>query len=225
MTSSETGHAGTNGKDLLIELLWRIGAFQFGEFSEGNTSKSSPIFINTKQIISSPNTLRTAGELVAAELEILQTRRRQNLSDYHFLAGIPLGGLHLATALSLQIGKPLLYIRPPRIPSDLAEPPHLEGTYRPGQQALVVDDLATGGTSLRETTITLRSLGITVSDAIVLIDREEGATKKLEEFGVRVHALITMSYLARRLIENEHISQETYELIQAYSSMQKDKTL
>ena len=89
----------------------------------------------------------------------------------------------------------------------------------------MVDDLATGGTSLRETTITLRSLGITVSDAIVLIDREEGATKKLEEFGVRVHALITMSYLARRLIENEHISQETYELIQAYSNMQKDKTL
>ncbi len=205
-------------KDVLIEQLWNLGAFQFGEFSEGNATRNSPIFINTKRIISKPSVLMSAANLIATELEMLRTRRRQHLSDFDFIAGIPFGGLHLATALSLYLDEPLLYIRPPRIPADLAEPPYLEGSYRPGQSALVIDDLAAGGSSLRETVAVLRSMGITVSDAIVLVDREAGVAKKMEQFGVRVHAVLKISYLARRLLEQNHITQEIYESIDKYLS-------
>ena len=205
-------------KDVLIEQLWNLGAFQFGEFSEGNATRNSPIFINTKRIISKPSVLMSAANLIATELEMLRTRRRQHLSDFDFIAGIPFGGLHLATSLSLYLDEPLLYIRPPRIPADLAEPPYLEGSYRPGQSALVIDDLAAGGSSLRETVAVLRSMGITVSDAIVLVDREAGVAKKMEQFGVRVHAVLKISYLARRLLEQNHITQEIYESIDKYLS-------
>ena len=192
-------------KDVLIEQLWNLGAFQFGEFSEGNATRNSPIFINTKRIISKPSVLMSAANLIATELEMLRTRRRQHLSDFDFIAGIPFGGLHLATALSLYLDEPLLYIRPPRIPADLAEPPYLEGSYRPGQSALVIDDLAAGGSSLRET-------------VAVLVDREAGVAKKMEQFGVRVHAVLKISYLARRLLEQNHITQEIYESIDKYLS-------
>lgn len=216
MAPNQPESTANHDKDVLIEQLWSLGAFQFGEFSEGNTTRNSPIFINTKRIISKPSVLMSAARLIAAELEMLRTRRRQHLSGFDFITGIPFGGLHLATALSLYLDSPLLYVRPPRVPADLAEPPYLEGSYRPGQSALVIDDLAAGGSSLRETVAVLRSMGITVSDAIVLVDREAGVTRKMEQFGVRVHAVLKISYLARRLLEQNHITQELYKSIDKY---------
>jgi orotate phosphoribosyltransferase len=59
-------------------------------------------------------------------------------------------------------------------------------------------------------------MGITVSDVIVLVDREAGVTRKMEQFGVRVHAVLKISYLARRLLEQNHITQEIYESIDKY---------
>ena len=54
----------------------------------------------------------------------------------------------LLAALSLQMGQPLLYVRPRR--SDAAEARvEIEGIYRPGQTALVVDDLAENREVLR----------------------------------------------------------------------------
>ncbi len=44
MTSSKNEHAGTSGKDLLIELLWKIGEFLEVLPSENSPNWNAPIF-------------------------------------------------------------------------------------------------------------------------------------------------------------------------------------
>ena len=129
----------------LADLLWRLGCVQFGDFSLGRTVRNSPIYINPKLIISQPDALARVGQLMDEELQLAMSMRNPHVERFDLIVGVPIGGLHIATALSLQTRMPLVYPRP-RAPGD--EPgrrPQIEGSYRPGQTALIVDDLATGG--------------------------------------------------------------------------------
>ena len=131
------------------------------------------------------------------------------------IAGVPIGGLHIATALSLQMDRPLLYLRPARDPDEVLAP-HVEGIYRPGQHVLVVDDLAAGGGSLVETIEGLRDAGLIVANAVVLIDREQGAARRLEAMGVRMHSILTLEVLLTYLHSAGHVNREDYDRSQGY---------
>ena len=100
--------------------------------------------------------------------------------------------------------------------ADEVAAPHIEGIYRPGERVLVVDDLATGGGSLVETIIALRDAGLMVSDAIVLIDREQGAMRRLEGMGVRLHAILSLEVTLRHLESAGHIGGDDFERAVAY---------
>jgi orotate phosphoribosyltransferase/uridine monophosphate synthetase len=134
--------------------------------------------------------------------------RNKPVADFDLLAGVPIGGLHIATALSLQMRSPLLYARPGDAREE--ERPHIEGIYRPGQTALLVDDLATGGGSLVDTATRLRRAGLYVRDAVVLIDREQGARRRLDAIGVRLHAMLTMENMLTYLHSTRKLADEEY---------------
>ncbi|MDO9445687.1 MAG: phosphoribosyltransferase family protein, partial [Dehalococcoidia bacterium] len=167
------------GRLWLAETLWRLGAIQFGDFSLGRTVRNSPVYVNAKLLISRPDALKRTVRLIEDELEMGMVLRKPTVQPFEAIAGVPIGGLHIATALALQMEKPLLYLRPPRSPDEVVAP-HVEGIYRPGQRVLVVDDLAAGGGSLVETVVGLRDAGVHVMNAVVLIDREQGAARRLE---------------------------------------------
>jgi orotate phosphoribosyltransferase len=98
----------------------------------------------------------------------------------------------------------------PGAAEDGEDRPHIEGIYRPGQTAIIVDDLATGGGSLVDTADKLRRAGIFVRDAIVLIDREQGAQRRLETIGVHMHAMVTMEMLLTYLHSTGKLNDEDY---------------
>ena len=194
----------------LCEALWRLGGVQFGDFSLGRTVRHSPVYLNPKLLISRPGTLSRAASLIESELQMAMTRRKQPVAPFDVIAGVPIGGLHLATALSLQMMVPLLYARPDVSGEDDARP-YIEGVYRPGQTAVIVDDLAAGGGSLVQTAERLRRAGLHVRDAVVLIDREQGADRRLDELGVRLHSMLTLEVLVTYLHEARRISDSDYE--------------
>lgn len=194
----------------LCEALWRLGGVQFGDFSLGRTVRHSPVYLNPKLLISRPGTLSRAASLIESELQMAMTRRKQPVAPFDVIAGVPIGGLHLATALSLQMMVPLLYARPDVGGQD-DERPYIEGIYRPGQTAVIVDDLAAGGGSLVQTAEQLRRAGLHVRDAVVLIDREQGASRRLDELGVRLHSMLTLEVLLTYLHEARRISDSDYE--------------
>ena len=165
------------GRLWLAETLWRLGGLQFGDFSLGRTVRNSPVYLNAKLLISRPDALKRTVGLIADELDLGMARRNRTVDPFDGIAGVPIGGLYLATALALRLDRPMLYVRP-TAPSDDAGNPHIEGIYRPGERVLVIDDLATGGGSLVETIVGLRNAGLMVSDAVVLVDREQGAARR-----------------------------------------------
>ena len=145
---NQRGEGDSSGRLWLTDLLWRLGCVQFGDFTLGRTVRNSPVFINPKLIISRPGDLARIASLIEGELRMALSMRNHPIQPFELIAGVPIGGLHIATALSLQMGQPLLYVRPPRARENTEARVEIEGTYRPGQTALVVDDLASGGGSL-----------------------------------------------------------------------------
>ncbi len=208
--SGERGAGDSRGRLWLADLLWRLGCVQFGDFTLGRTVRNSPVFINPKLIISRPGGLARIASLIEDELRMALSMRNRPVQPFELIAGVPIGGLHIATALSLQMGEPLLYVRPRRSWEDAEARVEIEGIYRPGQTALVVDDLAAGGGSLVETALRLREAGIYVHDAIVLVDREQGAERRLHQIGVRMHPILTLEVLLTFLHGQGRISDDEH---------------
>src|SRR5690606_981072 len=84
---------------------------------------------------------------------------------------------------------------------------NIEGRWSIGQTVIVVDDLITSGDSILETIATVKSAGLKVHDAVVLIDREQGGREMLEAQGYRVHAVATLSEMLAVLHENGRLTQ------------------
>lgn len=209
--SRAAGDTSPSGPLWLAEVLWRLGAVQFGDFSLGRTVRNSPVYLNPKLLISHPGDLRQAAAVIEEDLRLGMAMRNRQVQPFQLIAGVPVGGLHLATALSLQMALPMVYARhaSPWL-DDESDRPHIEGVYRPGQTALVVDDLAAGGGSLVETVEVLRQAGMYVHDAVVLVDREQGAARRLEAAGVRLHAILTLEALLTYLRSQDHVDASDY---------------
>ncbi|MEM2733962.1 MAG: hypothetical protein QXJ19_04285, partial [Candidatus Bathyarchaeia archaeon] len=65
----------------------------------------------------------------------------------------------------------------------------------------------------KRSAIAVRTEGGVVSDAFVLLDREEGGGEKLEKIGVKLHAVLRVSEVARKLYEMDIISEDEMKII------------
>lgn len=196
----------------LADTLWRLGAIQFGEFTLGHTTVNSPIYVNLRLLISHPTALWRAAHILHDEILTLQAMRHPQVERFDLVAGVPFGGLLIAEAYSLTSKIPLIYLHPR--PDDLTE--EIEGLYQPGQTALVMDDLITGGHSIVNTTERLREAGLAVRDAVVLLDRQQGGRERLHEYGVRLVSILTMEVLLNYLMSTSKISEEWYRRSMAF---------
>ncbi len=191
----------------LARILWDSGAVQFGEFNVGATVKS-PIYINLRRLISNPRAVRRIGELLVEETRTLTGMLHPHITPFELVAGVPLGGLHIATAFSLTADIPLIYPNPRAREHEVYE--EIEGVYFPGQTVLLVDDLITGGSSIVETADMLRSAGLMVENAVVLLDRQAGGHRRLSQHGIQLQSLLTMEALLHYLLARDSITPAQY---------------
>jgi len=190
----------------LADELWKLGAIQFGDFTIGNNTINSPVYINLRLLISNPQALQRAAEVMWHEVCALQSMRQPRLQDYDLVAGVPFGGLHLATAFSLRSSTPMIYLHPPKDgPRTI-----VEGNYSPGQTVLILDDLITGGRSIIHTAQRLEEDHLIVEDALVLIDRQQGAHERLKQRGVNLQSILTLESVLHYLGSSRKISEEWY---------------
>src|SRR5690242_9307090 len=161
----------------LARALYDLGAVSFGDFTLGDSTTNSPVFINPKLLISNPMALRVAVKLMHQEVTLAQSLRRARVHPYDVVAGVPVGGLLLATAFSLESSVPLIY---PRLKPEGTGPRGIERRFQPGMRALVIDDLITCGRNVLEIVSFLQEHDIIVHDALVLIDRDMGAHARLK---------------------------------------------
>lgn len=189
----------------LAKALWDLGAVQFGDFNVGRT-EHSPIYVNPRLLIGNPHVLRRCARVIKEEAETLLSMLHSPLAPFSLVAGVPFGGLHVATALSLMTKIPLIYLHPAR--GERIEA--IEGKFVEGQTVLVIDDLITHGTSVIDTAGKLRDEGLIVRDAVVLIDRHQGGREELRQLGINLIAILELETLLNYLMASRKIDERWY---------------
>lgn len=191
----------------LAQTLYDLGGVQFGNFTVSESAVSSPVFVNPKVLISNPTALRVASKLMQQEINLAQSLRRARVSPFSVVAGVPVGGLLLATAYSLETNIPLIYAR---IRPEGTGKRGIEGRFNAGDTALIIDDLITRGSSILETAELLEENGLKVKDIIVLIDREHGAAERLRRHNYNLISILKLDIMLNHYMSRGLISQETY---------------
>jgi orotate phosphoribosyltransferase len=201
----------------LADELWKLGAVQFGDFTLGNTAVHSPVYVNLRLLISNPAALRRAAEVMRDEVQTLQSMRNPRMEHYDLVAGVPFGGLHLATAFSLISGTPLVYLHPAKN----GEGTIVEGVHESAQTVLIIDDLITGGHSIMQTAERLTNDDLFVENALVLIDRQQGGHERLKREGVNLVSILTLEAVLHYLGSSHKISEEWYHKSMEYLGRQR----
>jgi orotate phosphoribosyltransferase len=114
------------------------------------------------------------------------------------LAGLELGGVPIATALSMVTGLPLFLVR--KEAKKYGTEQICEGGDLNGLHLLIVEDVVTTGGQIVLSTDDLRATGALISEALCVIDRESGAADLLAQSGVRLQSLFTMNELGQAVI-------------------------
>lgn len=192
----------------LAKTLWDLGAVQFGDFTLGRTTLHSPIYVNLRLLISKPRALRRAARLMYQKVQTLQSMRHRDVAPFDRVAGIPFGGLHLATVFSLISNIPMVYIHPTK--NRETSEPYLEGIYERGETVLLLDDLITGGSNVLETATFLGMTGLKTKDVIVLLDRQEGAAERLHAHGYNLISILSLETMLNYLMARGKIEEDWY---------------
>lgn len=112
------------------------------------------------------------------------------------LAALEMGGIPVATALSLLTGIPCVFVR--KKAKDYGTCKFAEGLEIKGLQLCIIEDVVTTGGQVLLSTEDLRSMGAKVSDVLCVIHRG-GGEEKLKAAGLRLQALFEMDELKAHL--------------------------
>jgi orotate phosphoribosyltransferase len=174
-----------HSRERLLDVL-RQEAVLRGDFTLASGRKSST-YLDCRRA-----TLHPEGAAMAANL-LLDWLDASGL-DPQCVGGPTLGADPVVcsmVALSWLRGRPLPGFLVRKEPKSHGTTQLLEGQYRGGWRAVVVEDTVTSGGSLLTAVKAAEAAGLEVVATACLVDREEGAAKALA--GYRFHALFTMS--------------------------------
>jgi orotate phosphoribosyltransferase len=193
-------------ENALARILVKTGAIKFGTFTL-TSGKVSPYYLDLRLIPSFPQEF---GQVIRIMILKLRELRKRGVKVDR-IGGVPTAGIPFASGLGYELGIPFLYVR--KEPRTHGRERRIEGVLSPGDKIVLVDEMVTTGNSLGEAAETLRAEGGLVENALVIVDREEGATRNLRQRGVRLHSLATMSVLSKRLLFSKVIDSKQYETI------------
>jgi orotate phosphoribosyltransferase len=194
-----------NVKTEICKILNKIGALEFGAFRL-TSGKISPYYIDLRIVPSFPDAFH---KICAFYTDFIKRKVGAENSDR--VAGIPVAGIPFASLIAYHLKKPFLYIRKGMRLHGRQR--RVEGVIVPGDRILLVDDLITTGLSLKKAAKALTVEGGVVTDAVVLLDREEGGRERLEKSGLKLHAMIRVSEIANKLHEMGAIDEEQLKII------------
>jgi orotate phosphoribosyltransferase len=109
------------------------------------------------------------------------------------VAGLELGGVPLATGLSLKTKLPLLLVR--KKVKEYGTMKQIEGFMNKGDRIVVVEDVVTTGGQVVESCKTVGAAGGRILCVICVVDREQGGAENLAKAGFPLRPLIKWSDL------------------------------
>ncbi len=110
-----------------------------------------------------------------------------------YLAGLEMGGIPIATALSLETEIPVIFVR--KRAKEYGTTQFAEGGDILGKRLCIIEDVITTGGQVVLSTKDLRTSGAIVQDVLCVIYRGAGEEPRLKEIGLSHHSLFTMNEL------------------------------
>jgi orotate phosphoribosyltransferase len=163
----------------------REAAYLEGDFLL-RSGRRSKYYLDKYRFETRPDLLRPLGALIAQTV-------REHEPEAQRLAGPELGAVALAAAASLESGLPFLIVR--KAAKDYGTSNRLEGVSEEGECVCLVEDVVTSGGAAIEAVLALREAGLRVSNAVCVVDREEGGVDELARHAVRLRPLFRASEL------------------------------
>lgn len=189
-------------KQALIQALFDIGVFQFGDYTLKSGEETS-IYINLRKIITYPAVLRMTAQMVWQAIKD---------HEFKFICGVPYTALPIATCVSVTHDVPMLMRR--REKKAYGTKQSIEGDYKAGDSCLVIEDVITSGASILETIQDLEASQLVVNRVIILIDREQKITPALSAYPTEV--LLTVSEIFQYLYDAHLLDEHQIALFQQH---------
>ena len=192
-------------KERMANILVKSDAIKFGVYKL-TSGKASPYYIDLRIIPSFPDAFR---EICNFYSEYITDRI--GIKKFDRIAAIPLAGIPFASQVAYNLKKPFLYMR--KGIRMHGRKRRVEGILVSGDKVLLIDDLLTTGLTIKKATDAVRAEGGVVTEAVVFIDRNEGGRQLLLKNGIKLHALMQISEIARTLHEMGAIDEESLKTI------------
>jgi orotate phosphoribosyltransferase len=109
------------------------------------------------------------------------------------LAGLELGGIPLATGLSLKTGKKCLYVR--KAPKTYGTCNLIEGGFDPGEAVVVIEDVVTTAGQVCKSVKQMQESGLIVQHTVCVIDRQQGGRENLANIGCSLASVFSIDEL------------------------------
>ncbi len=171
--------------DLLRQRSLRTGTFTLA------SGRTSSYYIDARV-----TTMSATGLALVGELGLAAIRRAGWQADV--VGGLTLGADPVAYAIARASHE-----RPPVVDAFTVRKQakehgtgrRIEGCFRPGVRAVVVEDVITSGSSARWAIEAVTAEGGTVAGVLAVVDRQEGGRAAIEASGVPVVCLVNVSDL------------------------------
>jgi orotate phosphoribosyltransferase len=159
------------------------------------SGQTSPFYVDCRSLLAYPSSRRLVGALAHEALAGVVI---------DCLGGLEIGAISIATTISdycygatPQRDWRTFVVRKQVKDHGLGK--LIEGAVRPGDRALVVDDVLTSGGSLLKAIAAARQAGLIVNRALVIVDRkEQNGRARVEEEGVSLTSLLTIEDLTQQ---------------------------
>lgn len=198
-------------KEEFLDLAIEVGALQFGEFTL-KSGRVSPYFFNAG-LFNTGSAVARLGKCYAAGVADIDT-------PFDLLYGPAYKGIPLATitaaALATDQGNDYPYCFNRKEAKDHGEGGSIVGAPLRGN-VLILDDVITAGTAIRESIDIIRQAGASPAAVFVALDREEvGAEERISavqqaqrEHDIAIYSLVTLSDLIEHLEDHKALRSHT----------------